>query len=483
MKKDKDIVMQFPANPGCSQWITPNVKSYAGLAPSSKPDSFIRGEPDSEENLFYWFFECQKCKDEDDVTNYPLTIWLNGGPGGPSTYGLLQENGPYLMKDEEKGVIVENPFSWNTEMHLLYWDQPYWTGYSYAYKNGKKLYAKSEAQLSTALYYAMEYFYEQHPQYRECDLYITGESYAGKYIPNIALKFLEMNDKRAGKPINLKGIALGDGWMYPAIQVAGQLSYAFEMGFLDRRQFNYLKEMNDQLLKLIEKEDWKNGFKLCAKIDSLMLKCGGNPEIYDVRRWTSPPDYLNAYFDTVEVKKALNVSPSAIWYSADDTGPVPENLVDDNLTSVVKILHELLMKETTKGDLLRILFYTGNFDMACGFTGTEEILWKWIWDPDGNDEIGRRYREMRVKWHKLHRRVWGYKDDYKKTYGFVKELDNLMQVVIPNSGHMVPISQPEISREMIYNFIFKGSFPGYDPLDCDLPYKWEEDDCKESRIS
>tara|TARA_B100000780_G_scaffold48861_1_gene30334 strand:- start:358 stop:528 length:171 start_codon:yes stop_codon:yes gene_type:complete len=35
-----------------------------------------------------------------DWVNMPLTIWYNGGPGAPSTYGLFQEFGPFLLTEE-----------------------------------------------------------------------------------------------------------------------------------------------------------------------------------------------------------------------------------------------------------------------------------------------------------------------------------------------------------------------------------------------
>jgi hypothetical protein len=35
-----------------------------------------------------------------DWVHMPLTIWYNGGPGAPSTYGLFQEFGPFLLTEE-----------------------------------------------------------------------------------------------------------------------------------------------------------------------------------------------------------------------------------------------------------------------------------------------------------------------------------------------------------------------------------------------
>lgn len=107
----------------------------------------------------------------------------------------------------------------------------------------------------------------------------------------------------------------------------------------------------------------------------------------------------------------------------------------------------------------RLLFYTGNFDMsACGFTGTEKILRELKW-------------KGQKEWHKLKRRVWVAPPS--ATNGFVKSFANLTQVVIPGAGHLVPMNQPLISREMLYTWLFeKGDYPGYEPLEqFDLKFK------------
>ena len=48
-------------------------------------------------------------------------------------------------------------------------------------------------------------------------LYLTGESYCGRYIPNIAKYILDENKKMPAIIIPLKGIAIGDGWTDPVI--------------------------------------------------------------------------------------------------------------------------------------------------------------------------------------------------------------------------------------------------------------------------
>ena len=41
--------------------------------------------------MFYWHFK------NENLTEAPLIIWLNGGPGASSVFGLFLENGPLQL--------------------------------------------------------------------------------------------------------------------------------------------------------------------------------------------------------------------------------------------------------------------------------------------------------------------------------------------------------------------------------------------------
>lgn len=52
---------------------------------------------------------------------------------------------------------------------------------------------------------------EKYPEFKERSMFITGESYAGHYIPSISA-FLH---KQLNKDINVTGFAIGNGWTDP----------------------------------------------------------------------------------------------------------------------------------------------------------------------------------------------------------------------------------------------------------------------------
>ncbi|AEO59963.1 hypothetical protein MYCTH_2308690 [Thermothelomyces thermophilus ATCC 42464] len=118
----KNVSISFK-EPGICE-TTPGVKSYSGYV--HLPPNLIEGaDQDYPINTFFWFFEARK-----DPANAPLAIWLNGGPGGSSMMGLLEENGPCFVGPDSKTTYL-NRWSWNNEANMLYIDQPVQTGFSY----------------------------------------------------------------------------------------------------------------------------------------------------------------------------------------------------------------------------------------------------------------------------------------------------------------------------------------------------------------
>ncbi|CAG8983539.1 hypothetical protein HYALB_00004340 [Hymenoscyphus albidus] len=75
--------------------------------------------------MWFWFFEARN-----KPKKAPLTLWINGGPGSSSMFGLFRENGPCLFVGDSP-VPTRNPYSWNEYSNMLYVDQPISVGFSY----------------------------------------------------------------------------------------------------------------------------------------------------------------------------------------------------------------------------------------------------------------------------------------------------------------------------------------------------------------
>ena len=419
----------------------------------------------AQNDLFYWFFESRDAVLKNAPKNpTPMIIWLNGGPGSSSLAGLFMENGPLKLGDDNTASITENLFSWNKNCHLLYWDQPVGTGFSNT--NCDAGYMNNEDELSREFCTALEQFFgsDQFAKYQNCPLYLAGESYAGKYIPNIACELMANKASYRSVPA-LTGTAIGDGWMLPGMQTRIQIEYGFEMGFVDTKQNGELLSQCVTMQNQINEGKFVAANKTGSAIMNQLLSCGGNPNIYDVRTFIDlSTTLLEAYLNNKEVKTAL--SAECNWQCADNGGPVGDHLFADVYAPTDKQITQLL--KYAKAGKLKMLFYTGNFDMSCGFRGTEEMLWNYDFPNIDQADLSKLELDRNAtsnstadSWRDLDRMVWVMPPN--KTLGFVKSLDNLTQAVIVNSGHLAPMNKPKATRSMITNWIFDLPFPSIKP--------------------
>lgn len=211
--------------------LQPDVLSYAG---------FITVDKECDSNLFFWYFPSQN-----DPQNDPVTVWLQGGPGASSFFGLLVENGPYNLRMD--GDLELREHSWNRNSSLIYIDNPVGTGYSYTTKG---CFATNETTVGQHLLIALEQFFQIYPEISKNALYLTGESYAGKYVPAAAYAI-----HKANTSLNLQGIMIGNGLVDPTNQ-QNYYQYLYQLGLLGAEQEIPLIAMQNQISDYIEREEF-----------------------------------------------------------------------------------------------------------------------------------------------------------------------------------------------------------------------------------
>ena len=89
--------------------------------------------------------------------------------------------------------------------NVLFLESPAGVGFSYSnttsdYRNG------GDRKTAKDNYAFLVNWLERFPEYKKRDFYISGESYAGHYVPQLAHTILHHNKKADGPIINLKGI-------------------------------------------------------------------------------------------------------------------------------------------------------------------------------------------------------------------------------------------------------------------------------------
>jgi cathepsin A (carboxypeptidase C) len=182
--------------------------------------------PETSKQLHYLFNASQGNPATD-----PLIIWTNGGPGCSSMLGWLQEHGPYQMASGAHDMtFTENQWTWNREASMLYIEQPAGVGYSYC--EGKYDCSFDDEKSGEDNFAAIMAWFEKFPEFKTNDLYITGESYGGIYVPYMAHEIFTHNDANETnddvfKP-NLKGFAVGNGvtnWTYDTTPAYVNMAY------------------------------------------------------------------------------------------------------------------------------------------------------------------------------------------------------------------------------------------------------------------
>ena len=160
-------------------------ESYAGLLPVD----------DTGKELFFWFVPSTNPNATEEIV-----LWLNGGPGCSSLDGFLHENGPVVWQPGTY-LPVPNTYSWTNLTNVVWVEQPVGTGYSQGTPN-----ATSETDVATQFLPFWKNFMELF-NLNNRKVYVTGESYAGQYVPYIADAMLSQNDTEY---YNVNGIIVYD---------------------------------------------------------------------------------------------------------------------------------------------------------------------------------------------------------------------------------------------------------------------------------
>ena len=194
---------------------------WAGTLPSRMFSGYIAATPKGETlpmHMKYTFFESEGNPETD-----PLLIWSNGGPGAGSEFGLFTELGPLELYDaslrtadyNRTGIptLWRNDYAWTKVASLLIYDAPPPVGFSYCADDpggdGYSCGDWDDDRTARVVHTFVDNWMKAFPAFAARDLFLSGESYAGVYIPMLAREILD--DKTSPTRSRLKGMLIGDG--------------------------------------------------------------------------------------------------------------------------------------------------------------------------------------------------------------------------------------------------------------------------------
>jgi carboxypeptidase C (cathepsin A) len=144
-------------------------------------------------------------------------LWFNGGPGCSSLDGFFYEMGPFEIASDYK-TLVEREYRWNSIVNMLYIEAPVGVGFSYSDTNDYKC---SDDRTASENLAAVEAFYSMFPEYKANKFFITGESYAGIYVPTLAEAIVNAEKANTYTGAKLTGIAVGNGCTGTEVGICG----------------------------------------------------------------------------------------------------------------------------------------------------------------------------------------------------------------------------------------------------------------------
>jgi len=374
-------------------------------------------------HLYYYFVESSNSPKTD-----PTVLWLQGGPGCSSLFGAFVENGPLII--DANGNFHQNNYSWTAKANMLYIDQPVGSGYSYVENSDG--YVSTEKTMAIELYSALTQFFTLYPQYNS-NFYVFGESYAGKYIPSLCHYILKQNQNKPKVFINLKALAMGDGWVDPYYQTGSYAPYLYMNGLINDVELQ-LAQMDYIAYKaLIDAEL----YDLADDAGNILLTfLAGDLDVYDIRYTNGDPTdplaaALATYLNTPVVQKLMNAGNQAWTMCGDDAY---FGLMGDIEQSVANLLPDLLANYP-------VMNYNGNMDLICNYLGTNEWTQNIGWPGQQAYNTAANH-------------TWSVDG---KAAGYYKNGGNLTHLIVYGAGHMAPFSQPKSTQNMLYSFI-SGAF-------------------------
>ncbi|XWS21145.1 hypothetical protein CRYUN_Cryun30bG0030400 [Craigia yunnanensis] len=417
--KEVDKVGSLPGQPGGVDF-----DQYSG---------YVTVDPEAGRALFYYFVESSH-----NSSTKPLVLWLNGGPGCSSIgNGAMMELGPFRVKKDGK-TLHRNKYAWNKDANIIFLESPAGVGFSYSNRTSDY---KLSGDIRTAQdsYTFLVNWLERFPEYKTREFFITGESYAGHYVPQLAQAILQNNKHTNQSTINLKGIAIGNAYIDFETTMKGAVDFYWTHALMSDEIYNGLASNCDYsalnlsskvCLGFVDKANDAAG-KIYAYDIYAPLCCSSSTSNSVSAFDPCSENYVHSYLNNPEVQRALHANVTVlpyIWQSC--SGDVNQHWKDKPLT-VLAIIKEIMKSG------VRVWIYSGDTDGALPVTCSRYA-------------INKLRMPIKTAWY-----PWYTQGEVG---GYAVEYQNLTFVTVRGAGHFVPSYQPARAL-VLFSFFLDGKLP------------------------
>eukprot|EP01147_Barroeca_monosierra_P002794 gene2794-5639_t len=445
---------------------------FSGYTPSGTPPGYPNGTMNT-----HWVL----IESERDPKKDPLVVWYQGGPGASSLYGLFVEFGPFKLNQlsmpayNTTGIpsLISNEFSWTKLANVLVIDNPPPVGFSYCDPVGPS--GKwNDSVVATSNHKMLSTWIQQMPEYAHLDMYITGESYAGIYVPTIVR---EIGRRFSYFDLSLALYCIAQSPCVNALCGPTNGPYWDVMFMHGHGQFS--NKLYNKIKSSCTESELRSG-SLSPECKSLITEMrkeiGGyySYNLYDTcyannvfspnsnRKWWSsvplsmsvtedvggavndypcPGDALNIWVNLTQARQALNVPLSSYFFNGDNGEGMHYDMTEKNVLP--------FYKECIEKNKLRILVYNGDTDPGLNSFITQDKYVEYF-DREGLNET-EAWRPWTLDGHvQMAGYVFGYESNFK--YATVR-----------GSGHMVPQFKPKAAFALLQYFLEDKPWPAYKP--------------------
>ncbi|KAJ4707492.1 Carboxypeptidase [Melia azedarach] len=458
-KSSAELIAALPGQPANVAF-----KQYSG---------YIATDSQHGRALFYYFVEAESA----DPLSLPLTLWLNGGPGCSSLgFGAFMEHGPF--QPAENGLLLKNEYSWNLASNVLYVESPIGVGFSYSNTSSDYISWNDTTTAEDNLRFILNWL-EEFPQYKDSEFFLTGESYAGHYIPQLATLLMEYNKQPNIKPIKLKAIALGNPlldldisvlsgdfmWSHGAISdktlflektVCNESKYLREIvhnqnvseGCDDvfsrvAEEVSYDIDSGDLLLPMCLLPSSAQQFKPKGKLGQIhkMMAMRGTSNAGD----PCIGDRIFAYLNKPQVQEALHANTTHLPFQWNFCGG-PLDYQEENLEiNIIPLISDLISEG------IPILLFSGDQDTKIPLTQTRIIANKLA------KELKLLPFTTYAPWYD-HKQVGGWSQSFG-AYKDGKNTTYLTYATVRGAAHEVPFTSPSQALTLFRAFLTGSPLP------------------------
>ncbi|XP_042483311.1 serine carboxypeptidase-like 45, partial [Macadamia integrifolia] len=338
------------------------------------------------------------------------------------------------------------------EANMLYLEAPVGVGFSYCINTSNYVGVDDEITARDNLIFLQRWFVK-FPEYKCRDLFVTGESYAGHYVPQLAQLILQFNKKE--KLFNLKGILLGNPLLDFVTDFNSKAEFFWSHGLISDSTYeifssacNYsryksesfrgsvspvcsgvMNQVNNEISMYIDKYD----VTIDVCLSSILSQSNALTHLQVAEKLdVCVEDETTKYFNRVDVQKALHARLLGVtsWVSCSDNLHYKKLNFEESMIPVVGSL-------IRSG--IRILVFSGDQDSVIPLTGTRTLLHGLA------NKLGLNTTTTYRAWF-----------EGKQVGGWMQVYGNILSfATIRGASHKAPFSQPERSL-VLFNAFLKG---------------------------